>query len=42
MSGLKYLLDTNFILGILKSTPAVLEIISFRQIRVAECGYSAI
>ena len=42
MSGLKYLLDTNFILGILKSTPAVLENISFRKIRAAECGYSAI
>lgn len=28
MNGTKYLLDTNFILGILKSTPDVLEIMA--------------
>ena len=42
MSGIKYLLDTNFILGILKSSPAVLSEVSERKILAAECAYSAI
>ena len=42
MNGIKYLLDTNFILGILKSNPIVLSDIIARQIRTYECGYSAI
>ena len=42
MSGIKYLLDTSFILGILKSNPSVLAQVSERQIRAAECSYSAI
>lgn len=42
MSGVKYLLDTNFILGILKSNPVVLADLVARRIRTAECGYSSI
>uniref|UniRef100_Q3ASA3 PIN domain-containing protein n=1 Tax=Chlorobium chlorochromatii (strain CaD3) TaxID=340177 RepID=Q3ASA3_CHLCH len=42
MSGIKYLLDTNIILGLLKATSTVLEAIGFRSIQAAECGYSAI
>ena len=42
MNGIKYLLDTKFILGILKSNPVVLADIAARQIRTAKCGYSAI
>lgn len=42
MSGNKYLLDTNFILGILKSDPLVLAEITSRQLHVGECSYSAI
>lgn len=42
MSGIKYLLDTNFILGILKSDVLVLEEISSRQILAGKCSYSAI
>jgi predicted nucleic acid-binding protein len=42
MSGNKYLLDTNFILGILKSDPLVLAQVSSRQLHVGECSYSAI
>lgn len=42
MSGIKFLLDTNFILGILKSQSAVLTEISERKLSIAECGYSAI
>ena len=42
MSGIKYLLDTNFIIGILKSNPVVLADMSARQVLVGECAYSAI
>ncbi len=42
MSGNKYLLDTNFILGILKSNPLVLAELSSRRLLSGECSYSAI
>lgn len=42
MSGIKYLLDTNFILGIFKSSPAVVSAVSERRILAAECAYSAV
>lgn len=42
MSGVKYLLDTNYILGLLKSTPEVLSEVTGRAILTVECGYSAI
>lgn len=42
MSGIKFLLDTNFILGLLKSHPAVLAVVSARKLSVAECAYSAV
>ena len=42
MSGIKFLLDTNFILGLLKSQSAVLAEISERKLSIAECGYSAV
>lgn len=42
MSGTKYLLDTNFILGILKSDVQVLEELSSRRMLAGECSYSAI
>ena len=42
MSGIKYLLDTNFILGLLKSQPEVLAEIGQRKLSIGECGYSSI
>jgi len=42
MSGIKYLLDTNFILGLLKSNPVVLEEVALRNLSIGECAYSAI
>lgn len=42
MSGIKYLLDTNFILGILKSNLLVHVQLSSRQLLADECSYSAI
>ena len=42
MSGIKYLLDTNFILGLLKTTPEVIDIISHHDVLTSNCAYSAI
>jgi predicted nucleic acid-binding protein len=42
MSGTKYLLDTNFILGMLKSTPVVLEILATKRLLSTQCGFSAV
>lgn len=42
MSGIDYLLDTNFILGLLKSAPETLALIGQRQIEARQCAYSAI
>jgi predicted nucleic acid-binding protein len=42
MSGVKFLLDTNYILGLLKSQPVVLEELALRKIGISECAYSAI
>ena len=42
MSGIKYLLDTNFILGMLKATPEVLSLLGTRRFVADECAYSAV
>jgi predicted nucleic acid-binding protein len=42
MSGIKYLLDTNCILGLLKATPEVLDLVAQRTLLASECAYSAI
>ena len=42
MSGINYLLDTNFVLGLLKSTPEVIEILSRRQLLASNCAFSAV
>lgn len=42
MNGIKYLLDTNFILGLLKTTPEVLDVVSQRALLASECAYSAV
>jgi predicted nucleic acid-binding protein len=42
MNGVNYLLDTNFILGMLKSTPEVIEILTDRKLSASQCAYSAV
>lgn len=42
MSGTEYLLDTNFILGMLKATPAVIEVLNTRPLLAGQCAYSAV
>lgn len=40
MTGIKYLLDTNFLIGLLKASPDVIAVVLARQIQVSECAYS--
>ena len=42
MSGTEYLLDTNFILGMLKSIPAVTEVLNTKPLLASQCAYSAV
>jgi hypothetical protein len=42
MSGVKYLLDTNFILGMLKSTPEVLTVVGSTGVMARQCAFSAV
>lgn len=42
MSGVKYLLDTNIVIGILKQYPEVIAYISGFDPELSECAYSAV
>lgn len=42
MNGIKYLLDTNFLLGLMKATPEVLAIVTSRDLLASSCSYSAV
>ena len=42
MNGIKYLLDSNFILGMLKSTPAVLKMLAAKRLTSNQCAFTAI
>lgn len=42
MTGVKYLLDTNVILGLLKSDSKVTALLSGLDLKTSECSYSAI
>lgn len=42
MSGIKYLLDTNFVLGLLRSDAGILHMAAQRNMLAPECAYSAV
>ena len=42
MSGLKFLLDTNFLLGMMKSAPAVQSTLQRLTPLTGQCAYSAV
>ncbi len=42
MNGIKYLLDTNIIIGLFARNPAVLDLLKTRQVKTHECAYNAI
>lgn len=42
MSGVEYLLDTNVILGMLKSTPEILAMVGSAGLMAQQCAFSAV
>lgn len=42
MNGIKYLLDTNIVIGLLQRDLIILDILNDKQIQIGECAYSAI
>lgn len=42
MNGIDCLLDTNFIIGLLKDDPETMELLAGSVIEAARCGYSSI
>lgn len=42
MSGIKYLLDTNIIIGMYQKSSAVLALLADKNISINECAYSSI
>ncbi|SEH04564.1 PIN domain-containing protein [Candidatus Venteria ishoeyi] len=42
MSGIKYLLDTNIIIGLLKANPAVLNLLKLHPDMLEHCAVSQI
>lgn len=42
MNGIKYLLDTNIIIGLYAHHPAVLDLLKTKQVKTHECAYSVI
>jgi len=42
MNGIKYLLDTNIIIGMYEQTPAVLDLFNVNQVTIEQCAYSSI
>jgi predicted nucleic acid-binding protein len=42
MTGTKFLLDTNFVIGLSKQSETVVEVLSERAIELADCAYSFI
>jgi len=42
MSGIKYLLDTNIIIGMFERNPAVINLFKENNTAITECAYSSI
>jgi len=42
MSGIKYLLDTNIIIGFYQRDVTVLDLLNEKTIKISECAYSSI
>lgn len=42
MNGIKYLLDTNIIIGMYEHNPSVLELFKNNQVSIDQCAYSSI
>ena len=42
MNGIKFLLDTNIVIGLLSRNEAVNQLLTARQVSIAQCAFSAV
>jgi predicted nucleic acid-binding protein len=42
MNGVKFLLDTNIVIGLLSRNEAVNSLLTTRQVNITQCAFSAI
>jgi len=42
MNGIKYLLDTNIIIGMYEHSPTVFDLLQNKEVTIAECAFSNI
>lgn len=42
MSGIKFLLDTNILIGLLNRTEAVLSLLTLKKVAITQCAFSAV
>jgi predicted nucleic acid-binding protein len=42
MNGIKYLLDTNIIIGLYQHNPTILGLLQSKHVKINECAYSSI
>ena len=42
MNGIKYLLDTNIIIGMYQHNETIFNLFQTKQVKINECAYSAI
>ena len=42
MNGIKFVLDTNIIIGLLNQNPAVITLLTQKQVTITQCAFSAI
>jgi predicted nucleic acid-binding protein len=42
MNGIKFLLDTNVIIGLYERNPDILELLKTKQVAINACAYSAV
>lgn len=42
MNGVKYLLDSNIIIGLYQHNPTILGLLKSKQVKINECAYSSI
>lgn len=42
MNGLKFLLDTNIVIGLLNRNETVISLLTIKQVAIMQCAFSAI
>lgn len=42
MNGIKFLLDTNIVIGLLNRNEAVIHLLTIKQVAITQCAFSAV